>query len=552
MPLVSRTFDQLIDFSRTSAATYVDATGKIVTTPASRNLITYTQEFDNAAWTKARCTVLSNGIAAPDGTLTADATAQIAGQTALGVVSQTFTSIAGSTNIAISVYAKANQKGLLAIGTDAVGSVGANFYSFFNLSTGAVGTAASGHTLSIISVGNGWYRCTLVCTTRSGGGNVTILFGGADTNNSLTVTDSGGIYLWGAQLEAASTATDYTRNVAGLFPPRFDYDPVTLAPKGLLIEEQRTNFLLYSEQFNNGLGWSVDNSGAVSPVVTANYGVAPDGAMTADRIVFDKTGGTYSRISQQPGSASAIQTFSVWMKTTSGTGTANVGIRLDTTGINCVVTGAWQRFSVTIPSAAANPVCQIILFDSIAGNDETADVLVWGAQCEAGAFATSYIPTVASQVTRTNDVVTITGANFSQWYNQSEGTFLVEANTFASSWTGIYVVGSSSDYMGAYRNGGTAAATNIVTVASVDQAVMTSGTWTNNTVFKFANAYKANMFAFSSNGASPTVDNSGSVPTVSQMQLGYTYYIGVLNGHIRSIRYYPTRLPNATLQALTA
>ena len=72
MPLVSRTFDQLIDFTRTSAGTYVDETGKIVSTPASRNLLTFTQEFDNAAWGKTAATVTANTTTAPDGTSTAD------------------------------------------------------------------------------------------------------------------------------------------------------------------------------------------------------------------------------------------------------------------------------------------------------------------------------------------------------------------------------------------------------------------------------------------------------------------------------------------------
>jgi hypothetical protein len=70
---------------------------------------------------------------------------------------------------------------------------------------------------------------------------------------------------------------------------------------------------------------------------------------------------------------------------------------------------------------------------------------------------------------------------------------------------------------------------------------------------KIASAYKVDDFQSAVNGALGTADNSGAVPTVTQLDLGRrannTTY---LNGHIRRIAYYPTRLPDATLQALTA
>lgn len=149
------------------------------------------------------------------------------------------------------------------------------------------------------------------------------------------------------------------------------------------------NLLTYTEQFDNAV-WTLDNSGATNPVVTANFGTAPDGTLTADRIQLNKTGGTFSRI-QQPktGLPSAVYTFSVYLRN-NAVGTANVGIRVDATGINCAVTDTWQRFSVTLSPAGTAASAQILLFDSIIGNDETADILAWGAQLELGSTVTAY------------------------------------------------------------------------------------------------------------------------------------------------------------------
>jgi hypothetical protein len=168
----------------------------------------------------------------------------------------------------------------------------------------------------------------------------------------------------------------------------------------------RYNLLTYSEQFDNAV-WALDNGGATNPVVTANAGLAPNGTQTADRIVFNKTGGTFSRIQQSVLSAIGLNyTFSVWMKTFSG-GTSNVGLRVELTGINCVVTGDWQRFTVSTTATATSIGGQILLFDSIPGNDETADVLVWGADLRPTSQATGLIGPTYQRVAAATDYDTV-------------------------------------------------------------------------------------------------------------------------------------------------
>lgn len=167
------------------------------------------------------------------------------------------------------------------------------------------------------------------------------------------------------------------------------------------------NLLTRSEDFSAG-DWTLDNSGGSLPIKTPNYGLAPDGTMTACRVQLDKTGGTYARIQNNTGLNTITQadyTGQVWIRTTSG-GTSNVGLRLFDNGINVVVTGTWQLFSHEILNTTDTGF-QVLLFDSIVGNDETADILIWKPRVfrsDLGGMAinhetsSTYVPTVASAV----------------------------------------------------------------------------------------------------------------------------------------------------------
>jgi hypothetical protein len=184
--------------------------------------------------------------------------------------------------------------------------------------------------------------------------------------------------------------------------------------------------------------------------------------------------------------------------------------------------------------------------------DGTSGLFLWGAQVEAGAFATSYIPTVASTVTRASDTPTITGANFASWYNASEGTIVVSADSFRGT------AGTARTFQfddGTADNNIRAAGQSTLQVvdATVTQASLSPTPLIpfDGTVFKFASAYKANDFASVTTGAVAT-DTSGTVPTVTQLALGRGVGGTILNGHLRTLTYYPQRLADAQLQALSA
>jgi hypothetical protein len=351
---------------------------------------------------------------------------------------------------------------------------------------------------------------------------------------------------------------------------RFDYDPTTLAAKGLLIEGSAINLAYYSENLSNAM-WTGDNSGATSPVVTSVSATNPAGGSTVNQVVLNKTGGSFSRLSQNAvaGTTSSTYTFSVWMRTV--TGTKNVGLRLgSSTGIGCVVTTTWTRFThtYTVGDTSASP--QIMLWDNIPANDETATIYVWGAQVELGNDASSYIPTVASQVTRNPDLALMTSTNFSSWYTGgTTGTFFVDwyggVRGIAST---VRSVISTSDQTTKHLHMQQASAAGVLRVGDKTPTYVT----TANSLTSGARTKGAFSFAYPGTGTTSTVNlslNGGTVATssaiafsvaptwlvlggVSSTGTSLTDVDTVLNGSIRQIKYYPTALSNAQLQALTA
>ena len=175
-----------------------------------KNLLTYSESFDNSAWAKYIMTVIANMAIAPDGTTTADLIYPTTSNTDNSIYRGGFPT-AQKTH---SVYAKAAGKNWLVILRENTQGGAA----WFNLASGSVGTTSAGFTgATITPVGSdGWYRCSVTSTS---GFNQNIAFGAVDADNTTTVVASGtnGIYLWGAQLESTSSVTSYAAtNVAPL------------------------------------------------------------------------------------------------------------------------------------------------------------------------------------------------------------------------------------------------------------------------------------------------------------------------------------------------
>lgn len=177
------------------------------------NLLTKTEEFDNAAWTKSSLTVISNSIAAPNGSVTADTIR------ADGVTCRIFqlTTLATGVSHRFAAYIKAGLTLWVAI--RAVGSA-TQPGAWFNLGTGVVGTVESGLTATITPAGNGWFLCEITFSAITAAAtNFSIYPVSNNGNYASAVNDT--LYIWGADLrptnqgvglpayQRVNTSTDY-------------------------------------------------------------------------------------------------------------------------------------------------------------------------------------------------------------------------------------------------------------------------------------------------------------------------------------------------------
>ena len=179
-------------------------------TMGGKNLVAYSESFDNGIWSKSGATIVPNFAVAPFGTTTAD----LMYPASNGSNRWIYQAVSGTTNIySRSVYAKASGKSFLMIDPEGAG----NNAAYFNLSTGAVATVSAGYTAEIQSVGDGWYRCTV-----RNNANQAISFGGvyavvdADNSRAVTVNGTDGILLWGAQIEVGSLTSYSATHTAPL------------------------------------------------------------------------------------------------------------------------------------------------------------------------------------------------------------------------------------------------------------------------------------------------------------------------------------------------
>lgn len=283
----------------------------------------------------------------------------------------------------------------------------------------------------------------------------------------------------------ASTGTYFdaagVMQTAAVDVPRFDHDPVTLQPKGLLIEGARTNVLL----------------GSAAPV-TQNVTVTAQ-----------------------------IYTLSFY-----GTGSiALSGVHVAT----LVGTGATNRVTLAFTPTAGTLTLTV-----------TGSVTV--GQLEAGAFASSPIVTTASSVTRAADVAVMTGANFSSWYNASEGAFVLDFGVANGVVGGVGNLFDDTQYFSA-----SVGAVEIRSGAAIS-ASLVIGSAANS---KVAWAYKVDDFAACRNGGALQIDALGPVPVGPvRLAIGSNPWAtdggSSIFGHIRRLDYYRTRLPNSELQRLTA
>jgi hypothetical protein len=541
-------------------------------------------------WVNNNTTETTNSTAAPDGTTTADTLTESGAVATHSIYGPTNLTLAAGLTYTASVYLKQGTQRYASLrGEDTTAAAG-EVYPWVTADLQAGTLTANGAVTSsaITGVGNGWYRVSVTWVqgpTLSATGNIVIALSNVATavattdnlGNSYDGTGALNIYVWGAQVELASSAGKYVATTTAAVYSNF-YDlprewDSSGACQGLLVEEARTNLCLYSTQFDNA-AWT-----ATRLTVSANATTAPDGTTTADKLVLDATAASEHRVAQSVVYGAAAYVASVFAKAaelswialyTSAVGgagkTAYFNLSNGTAGtvsagLTATITAAgngWYRCAIAFTaSAGAAEGVQVVLAegdgDSTIDGNSTSGVYVWGAQVEAGAFVTSPIYTGSASVTRAADDPI---AAMASTISATVGTIYAKASLVAlpnaSTWGGFGMWGSgTSDMATLYFNASTGVPHFYIKVGAAAQAAITlSGAVTPGTDLKVAGSWEANDFQAARGGALGTADTSGTVPTLARLRLGNSDS-SQYTGYIKQIMYLPREMSDAELQTVT-
>jgi len=427
---------------------------------------------------------------------------------------------------------------------------------------------------SIVPFPNGWYRISWTFTTTTSAPGNRGDYWAIKTNVADGIN---GVYVAGAQLEQAATVGPYV--------------PTTTAAAtinnteslGLMVEEQRTNSIR-----NNTMVGAVTGTPGTLPT---NWGAAVQGGLTRSIVeIGTENGITYAdiRINGTANAGGVVQiqfdvggsgvgpaasgqtwTASFYSKIVAGSA-ANITVfnnlifgQLGTTFIESASgstsftpTTTLTRYLRSGSFSNANTNCATSGLNLAFNNGAVIDITlrIGLPQLEQGASVTSVIPTTTAAATRAADVATITGAAFSPWYRQDEGTVFVKVvNNGIASQNYLMGLSSGSSYSNSHLLYTISGALGGETfVGSTQQSSVAIGSIAVGQKQSAVYGYKINDFAAARNGALGTPDTSGSLPSPDRLMIGCNFVsVAQLNGTIERLTFWPTRLPNTTLQRIT-
>jgi hypothetical protein len=386
-------------------------------TPGYRNpnLLTYSEQFDNAAWTKTNATISADSTSAPDGRTTADKLVEASDTGQAHAVGVTGVTIVTATAYTFSVYAKQAERTKMWVQPGNTGFPGAPV-TFFDLSAGTVISAGSGVTASIEAADEGFYRC--IVTLTSGGTTANVSIGTTAVSGQTHNGDgTSGLYLWGAQLVEGSDPLVY-RSVEAI-RQAYGYGWSTElrttqdGTGGRDLTILPANLLTYSEQFDNA-AWTKSRA-----TISADAIAAPDGRTTADKFVEDGTASQTHQMSRGVSVTSGTPiTLSVYAKaaersrlstafTNAGafstvqraTFDLSTGIASSTQGTPTVaieaLSGGYYRCSITATPTSTATATSILYLDNgstaVYTGDGSSGLYLWGAQLVVGSDPLGYI-----------------------------------------------------------------------------------------------------------------------------------------------------------------
>ncbi len=576
----------LVTFTRASSGTFVGSDGVLRT--AVTNLLLQSEDF-STTWIKDSNAVVTTNVAtAPNGSVTADKFA--VGTSTFPQIAQAATSTVSLTH-SFSVYIKAAGLNFIQLRVRNTGASTNYFRAVFNLSTGAVTSAITNGTGVIVSATtvnaeDGWWRCTLTGIADTTGTSIQPLaILATDANGTLATSSNSaatdGVLLWGAQLEQSATVGEYIPTTSVInSAPRFNHNPQTGESLGLLVEEQRTNSIRNNTMVGAVAGtpgtlptnWTIGGTGVGTLSRTISVG-AQSGISYVDIRCSGTTSTTGFILAFESQTQIAALTGQTWTNSIYlalvGGSTTNINmLRHDLVERTSVGGVVLQNFSSDLKSSLSSSLLRSAYSVTLSGGATTAflqpsiefsfasgvavdfTIRIGLPQLEQGAFATSVIPTTTAAATRSADVASITGSNFSSWYRQDEGSWL---------WDGMFNVTTGN--VGIFSVFDSANPTLNRHSIRVGNTIITSGgtpsanffqTPVAQTPARYAYGCAVNNYCQVLNSVAVT-DLSGAMPVgVNSLEIGKVEATALFtNGTIRRLTFWPTRLPNSTLQSIT-
>lgn len=354
----------------------------------------------------------------------------------------------------------------------------------------------------------------------------------------------------------------------GSATPRFGYNPTTLAARGLLLEEASTNEVFFSTAIDNAYYSKINTS------VSANSTTSPDGTVSADSLIENSSLGTHHVVKFGSNSVTSADfvAFSVFVKAGSGdrhvrmtgAGTSHsidANADFDLSDGSSSISGAtaieayseqypngWWRLTLISQADLTGTYSPFVrMITTIGGSTSytgngTSFIYVWGLQVEVNRYASSFIYTTTAPVFRAADIMLLDGANFSSFFNATEGTFEIETFNIHD-YTGIYLSCEGS---------GAANAMNIersstntlgrITASSTEYMNSTIAGNTSSIYMKMALAYKQNDSQLAANGTEGTTDTSVTLPVVNKFR--FRPASGGSNFFLKTFNYWNTRKTN--------
>ena len=347
--------------------------------------------------------------------------------------------------------------------------------------------------------------------------------------------------------DRGSTATVVNKDglieTVGVDEPRIDF--LNNSKGHLLLEPQRQNVITYSEEFDNAYWLKVGGA------VTANYAISPDGTQNADRF-FLATAASNTRIYINYTFSAASYTMSVYAKK-NGTTTSFRFSYADDGGQSFSpdfqLTDEWQRFTYSFTSVGGSGALWIANTSS-SGVGSELDIILFGAQLEVGSYATSYIPTSGSAVTRSAESCNQIPPD--GVIGQTEGTFFIEIGEKTTPSISLFEFGQGSAQHRFFVYTNASNKLKVLVVNNYSLQVDYTSTVNVESNAKIAIGYANDNYAIYLNGSLLATDTNATVPPMNQVAIGADRgAIVTASNQIKETKLYNTRLSNSELATLT-